>query len=620
MKRLTALLLALLLLVPLIPTAFAADDDVKVAAFTFDDGPHKTITPALLDGLAQRGVRATFFVNGANAERYPDIVLRAAMEGHQIANHTYSHSRLTSLSAEKVKYEISRTENFLSGLLGKENFLIRVPYGAINDTVQSLIQVPIMMWSVDPTSGRVMSAAAMRDGIVRTAHDGAIILLHDMSQANLDAALQSIDILMARGYTFVTLDELFEIKGIAPQGGTVYRKLAGDNVAPFFDGKDITTHWAWKDIQLTQEAGVMVGDGNSFRPEWGMTRAEAITVLHRMAGYPGGYPTPTFEDVKSGDWFAAAVAWAVAEGVTQGVSATRFDPTGYVTKEQFYTLFARYILADTVPGPGENEPEILTPAVGGADPAPAPGEEPLPEEAPTAAPEPSPAPLPEVLFQPVNGDETCSAWAADSIRQLRTLGFVSAAHAPRFFPKAGITRAETAELIAWYLRSHDAPASSPVPAKPEPVSPAADRDAAIAAALRERYGSAVPDGLIHVESYEVLGYEPLTTETVVGVPREEAVYLMVCAMTYSITDGEPGEVSCTITPAAITFTIDDKGAYAVKEYWTPDADTDYTSEILAKFPTDAARAALDPDLYADALEAANRELLTAYLEKLSENR
>ncbi len=569
MKKLTALLLALSLLLLLLPAAAAAGD-TKVAAFTFDDGPNRNITPTLLDALAERGVRATFFVNGQNAERYPEIVQRAAAEGHQIANHTYSHSRLTSLSAEKASYEISRTENYLSSLLGRDHFLVRVPYGAINSTVQSLIDVPIMMWSVDPTSGRVMSAAAMRDGIVNTAHDGAIILLHDMNQANLDAAIQSIDILLDRGYTFVTLDELFEIKGVTPQGGTVYHKLTGDNTAPYFDGKDLSTHWAWEDISYVEETGVMVGDGNRFRPDWGMTRAEAIMVLYRMAGLPQGYPAAPFEDVKSGDWFADAVAWAAAEGVTMGVSETRFGPTSYVTKEQFYTLFARYVLADT----------------------------PLPAEAAAIA---------------VAGDETVSAWASDALRLLRAFGFRSAAHEPRFYPQSGITRAETAELLAWFLRMDIAPSPDEEPDGPDAPQNDPVPDDVIAAALRDIFRSEDPDGLVRLQSYRLLAQE-----TTNEIPREETVYLIVCHATYWVS-GEPAEIEGGIVPMAITFSVDGNGIYSLKDYWTPDAGADQEQEVRSVFPAAAAEAALNAEAYAEQLETDNWTRLDEYLDQLSRN-
>lgn len=410
MKKFTALLLIFSFLTLFLPPAAAGE--VKVAAFTFDDGPHKTITPALLDALAERGIHVTFFVNGKNAERYPDIVLRAASEGHQIANHTYSHSQLTKLSDESVLYEVSRTQDYLSELLGEDEYLVRVPYGAINDRVQGLIDVPIIMWSVDPTSGRVMSSDRMRDGIVNTAHDGAIILMHDTSQANLTASLEAIDLLLAQGYTFVTVNELFEIKGAVPANGSIYRKVAGENVGAFFDESHLETHWAYDAIRFVQEAGIMEGDARGFRPDWGMTRAEAITVLHRMAGEPTGYPAARFSDVTAEDWYADAVAWAVGEKITSGISKTQFGADRYITKEQFYTLFERYILSTDV---------TLQESV-------------------------------EVSTLP--GDESVSSWAYPAVYHLRAYGFQSAEKTARFAPKSGMTRAETAEMIAWFFREN----------------------------------------------------------------------------------------------------------------------------------------------------------------------
>lgn len=415
MKKLSALLLIFALFFTLLPpsAAFGADGQ-KVAAFTFDDGPHKTITPELLDALAERGVRATFFVNGKNAERYPEIVQRAAAEGHQIANHTYSHSQLTKLSNENVVYEVSRTQDYLSELLGEDEYLVRVPYGAINDRVKGLIGAPVIMWSVDPTSGRVMSADRMRDGIVSTAHDGAIILMHDTSRANLTASIEAIDQLLAQGYTFVTVNELFALKGAVPANGNIYYKLTGDTVGAFFDESRLETHWAYDAICFVQDAGIMEGDERGFRPDWGMTRAEAVTVLYRMAGEPKGYPAAPFRDVKRGDWYAGAVAWAVGEGITAGVSATQFGAERYVTKEQFYTFFERYIEgADIVLLETEDVPSLP-------------------------------------------GDESVSSWAYPAVYHLRAYGFQSAEQVARFAPRSGMTRAEAAEMIAWLLQADSA--------------------------------------------------------------------------------------------------------------------------------------------------------------------
>ena len=99
-----------------------------------------------------------------------------------------------------------------------------------------------------------------------------------------------------------------------PASGAVYYKLTGGNVGAFYDESHLETHWAYDAIRFVQGADIMEGDARGFRPDWGMTRAEAVTVLYRMAGEPQGYPAAKFSDVKKNDWYAAAVAWAVGEG------------------------------------------------------------------------------------------------------------------------------------------------------------------------------------------------------------------------------------------------------------------------------------------------------------------
>ena len=406
MKRVFAFLLLFALLLTLLPATFAAEQ--KFAAITFDDGPHPTITPALLDALAERGVPATFFVNGANAERYPELVLRAAAEGHQIANHTYAHKQLTAQKDKQVTYEVSRTQDYLSELLGEADYMVRVPYGAISERVQELIDVPIILWSVDPTSGKVMSGEKMRDGILRTVHDGCIILLHDTSRANLQAAVESIDAMLAEGYQFVTVEELFRLKGKDAQAGQVYHKLSCPTVEAYFDESNLSEHWAYEDILAVQEAGIMTGDEEGFRPNRGMTRAEVVTVLYRMAGEPACEASTAFKDVKKGDWFAEAVSWAVQEGITSGISKTKFYPQGYVTKEQFYTFFARFLDAMEIEAQSAEAAEVP-------------------------------------------GDEDAADWAKPAIAALRASGFESREDVTRFAPKSGMTRAEAAEMIGWYL-------------------------------------------------------------------------------------------------------------------------------------------------------------------------
>ena len=92
----------------------------KKIALTFDDGPHPVYTKILLDGLAERGAKASFFVTGENAEKYPELILRMQKEGHLIGNHTYSHIQLTSNNREAFRQELISTNEVLKEITGAE--------------------------------------------------------------------------------------------------------------------------------------------------------------------------------------------------------------------------------------------------------------------------------------------------------------------------------------------------------------------------------------------------------------------------------------------------------------------------------------------------------------------
>lgn len=409
MKRFFFCFLCAIFFFNMIPSigVHAADTETKIAAFTFDDGPSRTITPKLLDALAERDVCVTFFVNGINAENNPDIILRAASEGHQIANHTYSHAVLTKLSSEKVLEEVSRTQKFLCELLGEDEYPVRVPYGSINERVQALIDAPIILWSVDPTSGKRVSAEKMRDGIVATAHDGAIILMHDTSTANLEASIAAIDILLDEGYVFVTIDELFDLKNVTPASSTIYRKLTGET-SGIFDESQLCEHWAYEAISYVENAGIMIGDDGGFHPNTAMTRAEAAAVLWRMAGEPEpGSLKTLFTDIPSDAWYLPAVAWAYESGIVHGVTQESFCPQRRVTREAFYTMFENYLCISGLSAP-------KTPVT--------------------------------LAFRDT---AAISEWAGSSVRAIAARGFVSREERARFYPKLGLTRAEAAELAAW---------------------------------------------------------------------------------------------------------------------------------------------------------------------------
>ncbi len=194
----------------------------KLIALTFDDGPRRSTTSALLDGLAQRGVKATFFLIGAQIENNEDLILRMDAEGHQIGIHTFDHVQLTGLSKADFDAQVSTTRQILTNLLGHNGFLLRPPYGLTDDAVRKNAGCPIILWSIDPEDWGDQNAPREVEHVVSHARDGSIILMHDIFPASVEAALQIVDQLHAQGYLFVTVEELFAARHVTLEPGGLY--------------------------------------------------------------------------------------------------------------------------------------------------------------------------------------------------------------------------------------------------------------------------------------------------------------------------------------------------------------------------------------------------------------
>ena len=233
LKRLAALL-ALLLFLPGCTagqtSAFAQTDTEETdptayMALTFDDGPNAQYTPQLLDGLKERNVHVTFFLIGNLAETNDALVWRIAAEGHQIGNHSYDHARLDKLSEWETKQDIKKCDAILQEILGQGSYWVRPPYGCLTEGECACMETPLINWSVDTEDWKSQNVDSILDIVYRDCFDGCIILFHDGYQTSVEAALTAIDHLMAQGVQFVTVEELFSIKGIMPEGGKTYRSV-----------------------------------------------------------------------------------------------------------------------------------------------------------------------------------------------------------------------------------------------------------------------------------------------------------------------------------------------------------------------------------------------------------
>ena len=199
--------------------------DGPFVALTFDDGPKADTTPVLLDGLSRRGIHATFFIIGQNVEGNEDLLLRMEREGHQIGLHTFHHRSLAEVNGADFYAEVDKLRDSLSGLLGQEDFMLRPPYGMITPANRARVRAPIILWSVDPEDWRDRDSDRQTAVILDHVTDGSIILLHDIYAASVETALRVADELMAKGYKFVTVEELFALRGVTPENGVEYRCL-----------------------------------------------------------------------------------------------------------------------------------------------------------------------------------------------------------------------------------------------------------------------------------------------------------------------------------------------------------------------------------------------------------
>ena len=179
---------------------------------TFDDGPHATLTPKLLDMLAARKLKATFFVIGQNAVEYPDIMKRIVRDGHELANHSWSHPNLGKMGDDGVRMQLQKTDDAIAAAAGKRTTLMRPPYGSITPRQKQWMYETFgyktIIWDVDPFDWRRPGPGVIRDRIVSQTQPGSIILAHDIHPGTIEAMPDTFDQLTAKGFKFATVSEL----------------------------------------------------------------------------------------------------------------------------------------------------------------------------------------------------------------------------------------------------------------------------------------------------------------------------------------------------------------------------------------------------------------------------
>ncbi|MBB2909122.1 peptidoglycan/xylan/chitin deacetylase (PgdA/CDA1 family) [Streptosporangium becharense] len=191
---------------------------LKCVALTYDDGPGPE-TGRLLDILGRFGARATFFSVGSNASAHPELLVRMRDEGHLVANHTWSHRDLTALSSARISDQLTRAQQSITQSIGQVPTLMRPPYGSADGHVASLaarLGMSVVHWSVDSRDRRTSDPREIVERVVGQTRPGAIVLMHDVYGATVDAAPEILRRLGEEGYIFVTVPELYGSREMQP--------------------------------------------------------------------------------------------------------------------------------------------------------------------------------------------------------------------------------------------------------------------------------------------------------------------------------------------------------------------------------------------------------------------
>ncbi len=195
-----------------------------MVALTFDDGPHPRYTTEILEALKKNDGLATFFIIGSRAEKYPNVVKSITKNGNQLGNHTYDHKELTKLNKSGISSEINKTAGILEGITGLPPHITRPTYGSVDDKVRMYAGSPLILWSIDTQDWKTRNKDKIIHQALKRVKDGDIILMHDIYKTTADAAKVIIKELKDKGFQLVTINELYQSRGIGLENGKEYFK------------------------------------------------------------------------------------------------------------------------------------------------------------------------------------------------------------------------------------------------------------------------------------------------------------------------------------------------------------------------------------------------------------
>lgn len=195
-------------------TIYSADVPDKYIALTFDDGPHKILTPKLLDALKKTNTSVTFFVMGFKAVMHPGILKRATIEGHEIGNHVWDHPVLTQLDWNSVVEQVESTNKAIFNATGIYPKVMRPPYGntkpRLNNRINDSLNERVIMWSLDTRDWTRPAPENIINHVLEKTKAGDILLCHDIHPGTIQAIPVIIENLIRNGFKFLTVSQMLE--------------------------------------------------------------------------------------------------------------------------------------------------------------------------------------------------------------------------------------------------------------------------------------------------------------------------------------------------------------------------------------------------------------------------
>lgn len=201
------------------------DINCPIIALTYDDGPLDSVGNQIMDIMAAYSAKCTFFLVGDRVADYITEVQRMAAEGHEIANHTYSHTYLNRVSAQEIINQVTACNTIIEQVTGAYPTLMRLPGGNKNSTVLSHVNMPIILWNIDTRDWKTRNTQSTIDAVLGKVKSGDIVLMHELYQSTAEATAVIVPTLISQGFQLVTVSELAALRGVPLTPNTVYYSM-----------------------------------------------------------------------------------------------------------------------------------------------------------------------------------------------------------------------------------------------------------------------------------------------------------------------------------------------------------------------------------------------------------